>query len=131
MTTKRGLATPTIEVDNQVVAIKPNTLSYQNGDGELTVRPQIAGAGAIETVLTKDAETQRSMVKFSLITEAGNISLKDGWKRKSEELAGVAIRFSDEGFTRAFRAMRLINDPEIAIGVDADFELEFMGDPTA
>lgn len=131
MTAKQGLATPTIEIDNRIIAIKPNSLSFDDGEGELNVRPQVAGAGVVENVITINAESQRSMVKFGLATTAEAVALKSEIKNKSINGQGVGIRFSDAGFTRSFRNMRLINNVEVAIGQDADFELELQGDPSA
>ncbi len=126
---ERGLARPSVEINDEVIEIKPNSLSYKGGAGEITVRRQSAGGGAGSNVITKDAESEVAMVKFSLISTASNAARVEQWGRLSEELNGVVIRLTDAGLTKVFRQARLTTDPEIAIGADADYEVVFEGDP--
>lgn len=127
MATKKGLALPTIEVNDRVISYKPNSLTYKGGLGDLVVRHQTAGEGVGEEVLTEDAETKIGMVKFTLLAETGNTDLANEWMRASRDLAGVTIRLSAEGFTRSFRNMRVTTEPEISLGSEGEFEIEFMG----
>lgn len=129
MSTLQGLATPTVEINDRVIEIKPNSLSFKGGSGDVNVRHQTAGGGAGTQVVTKDAETRRGMVKFSLISEKTNMELTEEWLELSDpSAAGNVIRLSDIGFTRNFRNMRVTSEPERSIGSDADFEIEFMGE---
>lgn len=124
-----GLATPTIQVNDRTIEYVPNTLSYKGGKGNVEVRFQTAGGGTGSTVITQDAETKVSMIKFDLLTEKTNVELKDEWLELSVALAGNVIRVSDPGFTIAFRNMRITEDPEVSIGSDGKFTVEFKGDP--
>lgn len=126
---KKGLAVLTLEINDQLVEYKPNSLSMKGGLGDINVRHQTGGGDAGSKVITEDAETQIGMVKFSLYTETTHTDRVNVWGQLSKEANGNVIRLSGPGFTRNFRQMRLITDPEIAFGSDADFELVFEGDP--
>lgn len=130
MTSKLGLANPTLEINDQVVPYKPNSLTFKGGSGDITVRPQSAGGASVENVITQDIETRKSMIKFTLLAETGNMDLIDDFSQLSIGAAGVVIRLSAPSFTRTFRGMRLIADPERSIGAEGEAELEFHGDPT-
>lgn len=126
---KKGLAVVTVEINDEVIEIKPNSLTYKGGLGDINVRHQTGGGEAGTKVITEDAETQIGMVKFTLLTETTNTDRVNTWGRLSRSAQGNVIRLSGEGFTRNFREMRLITDPEIAIGAEGEFELLFEGNP--
>jgi len=123
----KGLAVVTVEINDEVIEIKPNSLSFKGGLGDINVRHQTGGGEAGTKVITEDAETQIGMVKFSLITETTHVARVNTWGLLSRNAQGNVVRLSGEGFTRNFRQMRLITDPEVAIGADADFEVVFEG----
>jgi hypothetical protein len=125
----RGLSNPTVSVDDEVVAIEANSLSFNEGAGEMNVRTQSAGGGAIETVVTEDVSTKRAMVKFGLLATSRNLDLVTQWQERSRSLRGVVIRVSDLDFTRSFRGSRIINDPERSIGPEGRVEVEFNCNP--
>lgn len=131
MVAKRGLATPTLEINDRTVAYKPNSLTIKGGQGDLNVRFQTSGGGLGEEVVTEDAESKISMVKVTLLSEKDNLDFINEFIRQSRTLAGVTIRISDEGFSRSFRNMRLISDPEVGFGSEGEVELEFSGTATA
>lgn len=131
MAAVRGLATPVLEINDQVIQYLPNTITWKGGAGDINVRHQSAGGGAGSTVITEDAESRVSMLKFSVANTAENNDLIEDWLQASRNLNGVSARLSDSGFTRAFRGMRITSDPERNIGTEGAIELEFMGDPSA
>ena len=119
-----GLSTSTLTVNNDVVAILPNTLVLKMGLGETKVRASSTGGGGVENVITEDVESKVSMVKFTLISTAGAVSLMRSWKRQAN-----AVTISDDEFQGSFSDMSMITDPEIAIGADGNTEVEFQGSP--
>lgn len=117
-----AISTPTVVLNNIPVAIKPNSFSYTEGFGERNVRVASAGGSAKETIITENVETQMSMVKFMLYTTSDNLTLA---RELAANLDANTIEVSDNGFTRTFSRAIIVNDFEIAAGVDGEFELEF------
>lgn len=124
--TTRTLSNPTLEVNDQVVAIVPNSLSYKKGQGDKTVKAQSAGGNTIETVITENAETKISMVKFKLFNTKEAFDLANGW---IDNINGNTIRLSEGELTESFRGMVTTAEPERMVGADGELELEFMGTP--
>lgn len=124
--TQRTLSNPAVEVNDQAVAIVPNSLSYKKGQGDRSVKAQSAGGNAIEAVVTENAETKISMVKFKLFNTKTNLDLANSW---IENISGNTIRLSEGELVESFRGMIVTTEPERSIGADGDLELEFMGQP--
>lgn len=124
--TLRSLSNPTVEVNDQPIAIIPNSLSFKKGQGDKTVKPQSAGGNAIETVISEDATTKKSMVKFKLTNTKENFDLKDS---VTTNISGSTIRLSEGELVVSFRGMVVTTEPELMIGADGELEIEFEGMP--
>lgn len=124
--TTRTLSNPAVEVNDQAVSIVPNSLSYKKGQGDRTVKAQSAGGNAIEAIVTENAETKISMVKFKMFNTKTNLDLANSW---IENISGNTIRLSEGALTESFRGMIVTTEPERSIGADGELELEFMGQP--
>lgn len=121
------LTNPTVEVNDTVIKIVPNSLAFKTGRGDTKLRPQSAGGNSIEVIKTVDAETKKGMVKFSMITEAANITLMKEWQSLND---GVTIRLSEDDFLESFRRMHVMEDPEVTTGADGVTEITFEGQPS-
>lgn len=126
MALEKTLSNPAIQVGNKSIAIKPNSLVYKSGKGDKNVRSQSAGGASIENVVTEDAETKKSMVKFTLFNTKTNIDNLEEWQ---DAVNGNSIEFSDGAFQKAFRQMVVTGDPEISLGAEGETEIEFEGLP--
>lgn len=124
--TTQSLSNPTIEVNDQVIAIIANSCSYKKGYGDRSIKSQSAGGNAIETVVTIDASTKKSMVKFKLLPTKENFELSDAW---TTNISGNTIRLSEGSLTESFRGMIVTSEPEKTVGVDGELELVFEGSP--
>ena len=120
-----ALATTAVVINNVNFPVKPNSIMYKDGFGEYKVRTASAGGDKTETIFTKDIETARGMIKAVLYTTAANAA--EARKLKSNEDTNV-VQLVDAGFSRTFNRATLINDPEIAIGVEGEFEVSFESD---
>lgn len=127
----KGLAVLTVEVNDQIIEIKPNSLAFKDGFGNMNVRHQTGGGDAGSKVITEDAETQVGMVKFTLLSTVVNDERKKTWLQLSRNEQGNVIRLSGTGFTRNFRNMRITEEPETAVGAEGEFEVMFEGDVAA
>jgi len=124
-----ALSNPTIQVNDQTISILPNTLTFKNGAGDVNVRAQSSGGGGSSAVITENAETKISMVKFSLVLTDVNRDFINQWQEK-RYTGGNSIRFSERGsnIPESFTNMHVTTDPEKSVGADGSVEVEFMGD---
>lgn len=119
-----GISTPTIRVNGNVVSILPNSFEYTGGYGEKTVRTFSAGGDRVVNVTTQNAETFKSMVKFSL----SNTSETSGLIRDWSTLDGqISIEVAHPNFQASFRNMTMTVDPSIPFSNDGTVEVEFEG----
>lgn len=123
---QRTLANPTIEVNDVPIAIVPNSFSFKTGKGDKAVSTQSAGGDAIEVVITENAETKKSMVKFKLKNTASNLQAVKDWS----DLFANTITVSEQEITESFRDMVITTEPERMIGADGELEIEWEGAPS-
>ena len=119
-----------VTVDDTNVKTEPNSVKYNDGDGDRTLCAQSAGGENIEVVESVNSETKIGMVKFTLLSTAENADLLRTWIRSgTAHTVTLAVRKSD--FTRSFRNMVVSNNPDIELGHDASIEIEFKGERAA
>jgi len=122
----KTLSNPTVEVNDDTIAIIPNSLTYKEGQGDRKVKAESAGGNSISTVVTVDAETKISDCKFKLYNTADNLNKIKEWMAEDE---GVTISLSEDDVTVSFNNMVVTTEPERAVGADGELEIEFMGPP--
>lgn len=116
-------------VDGIPVSVQPNSVKYNDGDGEVTLRSQTAGT-TVEIVRSVNAETTIGMAGFTLLATVENAELLRRWRR---DPIPHTVELSQLGanFRRAFRNMRVSNNPDVETGHDTSFDVEFMGERAA
>ncbi len=124
---ERALSNPTIEINDETISIIPNSLSYKPGLGDKDAKAQSAGGNAISVVVTENAETKISMVKFKMFNTTFNLNLVKDWNVLYES----TIRISEADITESFRDMIMTTEPERMIGADGELEIEWKGAPSA
>lgn len=125
---ERALTTPSIVVNNESIAIVPDSFKYTPGFGETNMRPQSSGGANVQMVKSTNAETKKSTVKFALLPIKINTDHVDDWQDNGKA-DGNGIEASDGPFAVAFRNMYMTNDPERNLSSDGVIELEFEGSP--
>lgn len=121
------LSDAAILVNDEVVAIVPNTLKYTEGFGEQQVRAASVGGGAVEQIYSRDVETSLSKVMFDLHTTPDNVKLARSWKSNgNENVVGIAGKTAEGDVTRTFTQAAFTGDPEIEIGTEGVINIEFM-----
>lgn len=125
----KAIATPEVIVNGDKIAIVPNSLSYNAGEGEINVRAASSGGGISESVHTVDAEAQVGMVKFQMFNTPELDGQIANWKQSiGENAISFAEQIGGEQFIRQAPGMSLVNAVEREIGADGTTELEFQGD---
>jgi hypothetical protein len=124
-----NLSNVQLSINNDVVGVQPNTVSFTEGLGSQVVRAESIGAGQVNQVYSENVEDKFSTVKFSILPHIPNIEKARGWKvNRNQNVIEISGQTADgEILSRTITQAALINDYEVNIGSDADIALEFMG----
>lgn len=118
-----ALFAPAIAVNDVPIAIKPNSFKYKDGFGTRNVRVASGGGSNTQSVISEDIESQKGMCQFILYSTAENVKLVRQWLFNAEN---NTVSSTDKGgFNRTFQKAIITNDVEIALGQDAEFQVEF------
>lgn len=119
-----------VTVNNDPVAIKPNSLSFTEGLGEQSIRAASAGGGQVEQVYANDIESNFSQVKFEMPATVENIARAREWKsNRNQNLVQITGRTPEGRVTRSFSQAAILNDYEVPLGTDTDIPMEFKSNP--
>lgn len=119
-----------IVVNNEAVGVNPNSVEFDEGRGEQTVRPVSIGEGKTEQVYANNLETNIGGVKWTMPTTVENIKLALSWKtNKNRNVVTIAGSTDDGPLARTFTQAALTANYKIPIGTEADIEIEFMANP--
>ncbi len=118
-----------ILVNNVIVAYEANTLSYDDGIGEYSVRNAVVGGEQTEQVFSEDLSTRFGMVKFSMPSTIDSAKLVRQWKFNKNNNV-VELQSSTGGnFTRIFTQASILGNPEVNLSTDGSVEVEFNSNP--
>lgn len=120
-----------IFVNNDVVAYEANTLSYDDGFGEYSVRNAVVGGGQTEQVFSEDLATRFSMVKFSLPSTDDSAALVREWKNNRNNNVVEIMSATGGNFTRIFTQASIQGNPEVNLSTDGTVEVEFRANPAS
>jgi len=124
------LSNAQVLVNNDVVAIIPNTLTYTEGLGEQNVRAASSGGTQTEQVFSDNIEMRYSTVKFEIAPTVENIEKARIWKKnKNQNLIQIAGRTVDGKLTRTFSQAALLTDYEVPLTSDGNITLEWRANP--
>ena len=121
-----GLVDGQIILNNEPLAVIPNSVTRRLGRAETTVKTQSLGAGNVDTVHSSNQETAKSYFKCSVAVTKANIERVDSAKMN---LGANVIRYIAEGRTEIYEQMSITNDPEYPDSNDGVIEVEFEGKP--
>ncbi len=121
------LSDAAVLVNDEVVAIVPNSLKYTEGFGEQNIRAASVGGGAVEQVYSQDLETALSKAMFDIHTTPSNVKLARSWKSNgNQNVVQIAGKTSEGTLTRTFTQAAMTGDPEIEIASEGVINIEFM-----
>lgn len=122
------LTDATVIVNNEAIAILPNTLTFDEGEGEQIVRAASIGGGKAETIYSQDIESKVGMVKFELPTTPENIELARSWKKNQNRNVVTIAGSTPEGdVTRTFTQSAVTNNYEVNVGSETSIEIVLHG----
>jgi len=128
----QALSNPAVRVNDETIAIVPNTFNPTLGGGEVNVRSASSGGNSIDTVHTSNAETKISTWMFDVYSTPDNIKSIQTWQRSIGENTVAAIETLGEGSSLSLSLTQasLVNDPELNLSADGVISLEFKGAQT-
>ena len=119
------LSSPEVVWNNEPIDIIINSLTYKDGLGEDIVST-VANGSNVSTIISKNLETAKGMLKFSVPSTATNVArVRAGKIGTGTNVFKISDSLSD--FSRTFTSMTLITDPEIQLQSEGVIELEFEG----
>ena len=121
-----SLSVPQLVLNNQVLEVVPDTFSFSLGRGETTHRRASTGGQGTTAVISKNAETFKSMAKFELFPTDKTVGIIDTAKLN---LANNTLVASENGKSYVFTNFVITNDPEFNTGSDATVSVEAEADP--
>lgn len=126
----KTLSVPTVIVNDETIAIVPNSFTYDGGEGEVTVRAASAGGGNTTSVHSQNAETQIGKCKFDVFLVPGLDSYIAVWKENvgANRIQVIQRAPGGDSVTLSFDNMSLMNAVERTASADGVTSLEFEGD---
>ena len=125
----KPLSNIAVTVNNDPIAIVPNSVSYTEGFGEQTMRAASIGGASVEQVFSQDLESTFSMVKFEVYPDIETVKLLRSWKSNGNGNTVVLTGSVDgSSFRRTFKKSAILNDYEVSLGSDTTVEIEFKSD---
>jgi hypothetical protein len=120
------LADALVTVNNDPVAIIPNSLMYTEGLGEQTIRATSAGGGQVEQVYANNVETKFSQCNFEMASTVENIARAREWKTlQNQNVVQIAGQTPEGRVTRTFTQAAILNDYEVPLGSETNITVEF------
>lgn len=125
------LANAAVVVNNEPVAIVPNSVTFTEGLGEQTMRASSSGGGAVDQVYAEDVTTNFSKVKFELYNDIDSIELARSWKaNRNRNTVSISGKTPDgKTISRTFQSAAILDDYEVELGSDTTFSLDFKSKP--
>ena len=122
----KPLSNVAVSVNNDPIAIVPNSAKYTEGFGEQTMRAASVGGASVEQVFTQNLESNFSAPSFEVYPDLETIKLLRSWKSNGNANT-VVFTGSIDGvsFRRTFKQAAILNNYEVELGSDSTISVEF------
>lgn len=128
MGAKFAISKPTVSINNNPIAIIPNSCKGDEGEGETNVRATSAGGGAVELVISDNAEDKIGKVSFDIANTMENIDLARGWKKNpGKNVVQITGEVGGKVFSRVYTQASITNNYEFELSSDGKLSLEWAG----
>lgn len=121
---------PLVAVNNDPVAVVPNSVMFTEGLGEQSIRAASAGGGQTEQIFSNNIESNFSTVKFSMPATIENIAKAREWKsNRNQNVVQITGRTPEGRVSRSFTQAAILNDYEVGLGTETNVDMEFKSNP--
>jgi len=120
------LANPLVTVNNDPVAVTPNSVMYTEGLGEQTMRAASLVGGQVVPIYSQNIEQNFGSVSFDMPATPANIAKARQWKANADQNVISITGATPEGtLARAFQRAAILNNYEVALGSETNITIEF------
>jgi hypothetical protein len=125
------ISKPEVSVNNNVIAIVPNSAKGDEGEGETTVSAASGGGGSIVIVISDNAEEKIGKFAFDMMSTKKNIDIARGWKKNPGRnvIQVTGETGGGQPFSRVYAQASITNNPEFELSTDGKISLEWAGMP--
>lgn len=109
--------------------VVPNSIEYNPGTGEQSVRVASSGNGSVSQVFSNNVEMNKGVVKARMYGDPASITTVETLKSLRNNITLTLSQKLDNGklFTKTFNNMALINNYTVQLQADGEIDLEFEG----
>ncbi len=122
---------PQVTLNDELLAIVGNSVSYTSGDGERSVKAAGTGGGKPVLTISENVETKFSTAKFSVFATVDNAdTIEQAIKRLNNNV--LVIAGTDpfgNSIRKTFTNATVMNDPEFNLQQDGQIDVEMSSDP--
>lgn len=119
-----------VTVNNDPVAVIPNTVMFTEGLGEQNIRAASAGGGQTEQIYSNNIESNFSKVVFEMPATIENIAKAREWKaNRNQNVVQITGRTPEGRLSRSFTQAAILNDYEVPLGTETNVSIEFKSNP--
>ena len=122
---------PQVTLNDELLAIVGNSVSFTTGDGERSIKAAGTGGGKAVLTISENIETKISTAKFSVFTTVRNADTVDqAIKRLNNNV--LVIAGTDpfgNSLRKTFTNATITNNPEFNLQADGQIDIEMSSDP--
>ena len=122
---------PQVTLNDELLTIVANSVSYTTGDGERSVKAAGTGGGKGVLTISENVETKISTAKFSVFTTVENADIvESAIKRLNGNV--LVIAGTDpfgNSLRKTFTNAVIMNNPEFTLQTDGQVDVEISSDP--
>jgi len=124
------ISDPQVTVNDELWDIVGNSLSYQNGRGERSVKAAGTGGGKAQLIISENVETKVATLKFAVPSDADSIDRVD---QAEVRLNNNVVRVSGtdpqgNSVRKVFTNAIITNNPETNLAQDGQIDTEWASD---
>lgn len=122
---------PQVTLNDELVTIVGNSVSYTSGDGERSIKAAGTGGGKGVLTISENVETKISTAKFAVFSTVENAdNIDQAIKRINNNV--LVIAGTDpfgNSLRKTFTNATVTNDPEFNLQQDGQIDVEMASDP--
>lgn len=125
------LNNPQVTLNDELLAIVGNSVSYTTGDGERSIKAAGTGSGKGVLTISENVETKISTAKFSVFATVGNADvIEQAIKRLNNNVLVIAGTDTfGNSLRKTFTNAVIMNNPEFNLQQDGQIDVEMSSDP--
>lgn len=122
---------PTLLANGNAVDYMPNSVRYDDGDGETTVRNTSSGGGKTKLLISESVEDKVAKLMFDVPNDIASINAVRGWKKNpGKNVFELNGNVNGTNFSKVFTSAVVKNPVENELSADGKVSVEVSSEPT-